>query len=160
MYNIKDVIIKLKQIANIDSNINLAKELNVSYNTLNTWIKRGKLPQEVIISFCKKYNCSLDYLLLDKNQNSNKDTIDKKNIFTFYGYCEKLDSSFKKLNLTLQKDILHSGGIYLLEKNSIFLLVQAFFDPFSNIVKLNNKTLDITLSIEEFKKYNQGLVIS
>ena len=69
MYLIKDVILKMKKIAGVDSNIELSKYLNISYNTLNTWIKRGKLPQETILSFCEQNNCSLDYLLLNKNAN-------------------------------------------------------------------------------------------
>ena len=88
LYNIKEVIEKMKQIANIDSNVQLAKIFNVSYNTLNTWIKREKFPQEILIEFVKKYNCSLDYLVLNKKTpiDTSSSTEPESNIFQYFGF--------------------------------------------------------------------------
>ena len=172
MYDIKEVINKMKQIANIDSNASLARKLNISYNTLNTWIKRHKLPQEVILSFCKEYNCSLDYLLLEDNTNptlfnsNQKDSIEKKNSnetseiynFIYYGSIDNEQSFNKPLNLTINTTLIHSNSYYLLNKENIYLVAKCSFDIFDNIVYIENENITHKISLDNFKEINRGLI--
>ena len=169
MYDIKEVISKMKLIANVDSNIALANLLDISYNTLNTWIKRSKLPQEILISFCKKYNCSLDYLLLNKKEEQNlfktKQQTDNLNnaqnteySFIYYGKIDGFESL--KLKLVINKKLLHSNALYLLKKNNIYIVASCSFDIFNNIVSIDSNNLKHTTSIDNFYKLNQGLITS
>ena len=163
MYDIKRTISKMKKIAKVSSNAELARVLDVSYNTFNTWLKRSKLPQEVLISFCKRFDCSLDYLILDKNINTKQNNTNEKtpqdSIYT-YRYYGKLfgieNSSF--IDLTINKSLMHTDANYLLNINDIYFVAFVSFDIFNNIakVKYNNKEKD--LSISEFKEINRGLI--
>ena len=173
MYNIKNVINKMKQIAKIDSNASLARLLNISYNTLNTWIKRGKLPQEVIFSFCKEYECSLDYLLLENNNHDNfsilssetpnniNNTNDDIYKFDYYGYIDdNQENSFNGyLELTINKKLMHSNSYYLLHKNSIFTIGLCRFDIFDNNVYIKLNNIEHIVSLDNFNKLNKGLII-
>ena len=160
MYNIKELIKKMKIIAQVDSNIKLAKVFNVSYNTLNTWLKRNKFPQELLIEFCIKYNCSLDYLILNKDlYNEHKKEIKNELVeLNYYGEYEKLNIHFKS-KLILQKNKLINNGFYLVKKNEIEFIAQINFNPFTNKAKLifNNFSYEITL--EELKKMEATLII-
>lgn len=172
MYDVKTLIEKMKTIANIKSNIELASLLNVSYNTLNTWIKRHKLPQEVLIDFCNQYSCSLDFLVLNQNSTTTSPsptaasaTIKKQvattkeesaiDTFTFWG-------SYKELNIKpgdtieLSKSTMHSLAYYLLYKESIYCICQVFINPFKHLATLID--YDTTLTIEEFNTINLGLI--
>ena len=175
MYNIKEVIEKMKHIANVNSNASLARLLNISYNTLNTWIKRNKLPQEVILAFCKEYDCSLDYLLLDSTKefyndfNNNKKeiepnsspTLQDKNINTFlyYGNLFEEEDKISKIKLTLKKDIICSNSKYLLKKDNIYIVAQCKFDIFNDTVAIDSFGFSSIISLEKFKKLNMGLII-
>jgi hypothetical protein len=167
MYDIKKVINKMKQIANIDSNASLARLLNISYNTLNTWIKRHKLPQEVILSFCKKYNCSLDYLLLEDNNNPTlfiNNTIKNNNetseiySFIYYGDIKNEQNFNKPLELTINTTLMHSNSYYLLNKENIYLVAKCSFDIFDNIVYIENENITHKISLDNFKEINRGLI--
>ena len=161
MQNIKEVVSRLKEIANLASNVDLANYLGVSYNTLNTWIKREKIPQEVLFDFCKKNNCSLDYLLFNikKSETDLFSTQEEsnENWHTYYG--EFLDLGVKfKTKLKLDKSLMQNSGYYLIINNDIEFIVKAIFDINSNNVELlyNNNLAKITLS--EFKNINLGLI--
>jgi len=152
MYNIKDIIKRMKQISNIESNANLARNLNVSYNTFNTWLKRNKFPQETIIEFAKRYNTSLDYLIFGKDNNNNRD-------FIFYGQYEQLNI-YPGSKLNIDKNILHSNGYYLIKQRDIYYIAQAFFNPFTKIVTLKTPEFTRTIKEEDFNNINIGLIIN
>jgi len=166
MYDIKRVIDKIKQIANLKSNADLARLLNISYNTLNTWIKRGKLPQEVLISFCKEYKCSLDYLLLEYiNKDNTTSTLfsskeDKENIYTFnyYGKIYNYEENNKYLELTINNKIIHSNHYYLLNKENIYIVAICKFDIFEDIVYIQSQTKEHKVTLNNFYKINRGLI--
>ena len=169
MTNIKDIISKLKEIANLNSNIELAKYLEISYNTLNTWIKREKIPQEVLLNFCIKNNCSLDYLLLDTKNSLNKEqpTANEKQTpnsnptfsFNYYGIYKELNIEHSA-TLTLIKDTFHNNGYYLLKINDIYAIANVEFDIFGSNVTIKLPSNNHTISLEEFKKFNIGLIVS
>ena len=166
MYNIKDIITRMKHIANIQSNADLARDFNVSYNTFNTWLKRDKFPQEIILDFANRYNVSLDFLIFGKrknSQNSNENLSSTKNIeiskeFIFYGRYEPLNISPKN-KLNLDANILHSSGYYLIKQREIYYIAQVFFNPFEQTVTLKTSQFAYTLKEEEFYNINIGLII-
>jgi hypothetical protein len=158
MQDIKIVIQKLKEIAKLNSNIELANYLNISYNTLNTWIKREKIPQEVLINFCIKNSCSLDYLLLDKEFKTtlfSTSNTNSKDSFEFYGSIKELDIKGKTI-LKLEKNIYHNGAYYLIYSNDIYYVKEVYFNILDSKVTIDNTTIDIN----KFKDINLGLITS
>lgn len=168
MYDIKKVITKIKYLMNIESNIDLAKRLNVSYNTLNTWIKRGKLPQEVLYNLASEYKASLDYLLFEDSEKINRangNLLDESNStdtnilsFTYYGTFDALNIKPGDI-LTLNSTLLHSGGYYILYKENIHIITESIFDIFNKRVTIKSYDKSTTIDINEFKRYNIGLII-
>ncbi len=63
MNNIKEIIKRIKGKKGIKTNTSLAEYLGVSYNTFNTWVKRGKFPEEVIKKIVQNEQLSYDWLL-------------------------------------------------------------------------------------------------
>lgn len=63
MDNIKEIIGRIKQSKNVSTNTKLAEKLGVSYNTLNTWIKREKIPEKIIQDIVQSEQLSYDWLL-------------------------------------------------------------------------------------------------
>ena len=165
LYDIKELIEKMKHLSNTSTNIALAKLLDVSYNTLNTWIKRGKIPQEVLLGFCTRYNCSLDYLLIGKvsepptlfSESSNSTTKDDENKSTF-----KFLGIYTPLNiapgdtLSINKEAKYSPAYYLLLKDSIYFISKVNINPFLNSATLEDYGVQITLN--EFDDINLGLI--
>ena len=177
MYDVKDLIEKMKLAANIKTNTDLAKELNISYNTLNTWLKRKKLPQEVILDFSGKYNISLDYLLLNtkshkySNNSLFNATIDEKNkintpanndkgliSFIFYGEYEPLNIKPGNI-LELDSALLHSNGHYLLKYDDIYFIAKVILDIYSNrsTVITSNESQN-NIDIDSFKAHKIGII--
>jgi len=175
MYNVKLLIDKMKQIANLKTNIDLAKELNVSYNTLNTWIKREKLPQEVILSFASQYSTSLDFLLLESNifekdeddlfsalsKQNRPESITQNNTqkFIYYGEYEPLNIKTGDV-LELNSTLLHSNGHYLLKYDDIYFIAQVMLNPLTNnaTVITSNKTTN-NIDIINFKTHKIGIIL-
>ena len=157
MYNIKDLINRMKIVANISSNADLARELNVSYNTLNTWIKRNKFPQEILISFAKKYNTSLDYLIFGYNEPENNKKEDKNSELIYYGEFEPLNIS-KPSKLILDNTLLQSEAYYLLMQDSIYYIAKVSFNPFELLATIITPSFTATIKKDDFLKYNIGLI--
>jgi hypothetical protein len=171
MYDIKELIERMKSIANITTNVQLAQIFNVSYNTLNTWIKRKKLPQEQIIQFCEKYSCSLDFLIFNKERPTpsslftqtettptNSDTktqIEESYDYKFKGIYEPLQIEPGD-RVTLNKDALVTPAYYLINKDGIELITLVRIDPFRKIVEVPEYNYSLTL--EQFQNINQGLI--
>ncbi len=175
MYNVKILIDKMKQISNVKTNTDLAKELNVSYNTLNTWLKRGKLPQEVIFNFANKHNASLDFLLLDTNIEKQENSLfssnltsKKQNITTdinsniqeyiFYGEYEPLNIKPGDI-LELNSTLLHSNGHYLLKYNDVYFIARVIINVYTNkaIVKTLDNIQNI-IDLIDLKSHNIGII--
>ena len=97
MYDIKRVIDKIKQIANLKSNADLARLLNISYNTLNTWIKRNSIPFNVITCVSQEFNISLNWLFLNVGAMYLQENNDTTNINQTNHPLLNFQSEFKKL---------------------------------------------------------------
>ncbi len=162
MYNAKELLSRMKDVASVNSNSALAKLLNVSYNTLNTWLKRNKLPQEVILGFSNRYNCSLDYLIKgDKNNNSfkNENISAEVDELPYFGTFEYLNLNYGS-NVKIDTANIYSGGFYLLKKNDIYFVAQALINPFSEKVKLTDGALiDEIITMQEFLNIKIGLIL-
>lgn len=70
---VKEILKRLREIFGVDSNKELADRLSVSYNTLNTWIKRDIIPFEIIQKIVTERQLSYDYVLLGKTTNKKPD---------------------------------------------------------------------------------------
>lgn len=64
MYDIKIVIDNLKSVSNCKSNVELAKNIGVGYDTLKAWIRRKTIGSsfDIIYKFCAENDYSLDYV--------------------------------------------------------------------------------------------------
>ena len=62
MYDVKEVIKKLKEVSNSKNNVELAEKMEVGYDTLKAWIKRKTIGSsfDIIYKFCENNNYSLD----------------------------------------------------------------------------------------------------
>ena len=144
----------MKQAIDATSNIELANYLQVSYNTLNTWMKRGKIPQEILFDFCSKNNLSCDELISNKTPSTSK-----YYELIYYGSYKELNINFKaKLQLTKEK--LFNNAYYLLKKEDIFFIAKVSFNPFYKECQIELNEENFKLSLEEFNTLNQGLIIS
>ncbi len=65
--NFSDIIEKLMKFFDVANTKDLSARLEVNYATFSTWIRRDKIPYELLITLCLKQNISLDWLLLDLN---------------------------------------------------------------------------------------------
>ncbi|MGJ0493271.1 helix-turn-helix domain-containing protein [Aliarcobacter cryaerophilus] len=92
---ISGVISKLKTKLQITSDRQLAGKLELSPSSLSATLKRGLLPYEKIINFCKKTNISLDeiFLNIEENNINNKINISEDKL-----QCNKDFSSIKLLD--------------------------------------------------------------
>ena len=169
MYDVKELINRMKTVANINSNVKLAEILNVSYNTFNTWLKRHKLPQDVLYNFCIKYKCSLDYLIFNKNDSYSllnfqktaetaSNTDDSFSNYLFYGTYEPLNIKPGQ-NLKLNSTLLHSGAYYLIKVNSTCFIAKVDINPFENIAYIRANHFSKELPLKEFINIKLGLIL-
>ncbi len=64
------VIDRLMKYFNLTQSKDLSEQLGVNYATFSTWIRRDKIPYELLVDLCLKENISLDWLLAGiKNDN-------------------------------------------------------------------------------------------
>jgi len=63
--NIKftDIVTRLMKYFDVINSKDLSEKLGVNYATLSTWIRREKIPYELLIDLCVKAKISLDWLL-------------------------------------------------------------------------------------------------
>jgi len=73
MNQIKNILERLKIYFKANNNKELAKKIGVNYQTLNTWIKRNKIPYELLHEIGQNENISLDWLLTGKGEMFLKD---------------------------------------------------------------------------------------
>ena len=94
MYDVKNVINNLKIISKSKNNTELAKKMEVGYDTLNSWIKRNTIGSsfDIIYKFCENNNYSLDEVF-----EITKNNIEEINIkMDFENITKRL---FQELNL-------------------------------------------------------------
>lgn len=63
MDNVKTILKRVCELVAVENNKELAEYLSVSYNTLNTWIKRNSIPIEKITQLVEEKEVSYDWLL-------------------------------------------------------------------------------------------------
>ena len=74
MNNIKEIISRLKQHYTVENNRELALKIDVSYETLNTWIKRKKIPLEKIHEIVQNEQLSYDWFFTGVNNSKNNNS--------------------------------------------------------------------------------------
>ena len=73
MNNAKEIIARIKELKSLPTNTAVAQYLGVSYNTLNTWLKRKKIPDSIIKKVVQDEQISYDWLLENKKDGHNED---------------------------------------------------------------------------------------
>lgn len=73
MNNAKEIIARIKELKSLPTNTAVAQYLGVSYNTLNTWLKRKKIPDSIIKKVVQDEQISYDWLLENKKDAHNED---------------------------------------------------------------------------------------
>ena len=80
MDNAKTILKRMSDVTKAGTNKELAEKLEVSYNTLNTWVKRDNVPMDIINSFVNSEQLTYDWLLSGKGSMYLKeDSIAKSN---------------------------------------------------------------------------------
>lgn len=65
MRTIYQIIDLIKELEGIDSDYALAALLKIPKQTIHAWKKRNTIPYDVLISYCRDRNYSLDWFLYD-----------------------------------------------------------------------------------------------
>ena len=68
MNHIKNVLERLRIYFKAKNNRELAEKMGINYQTLNTWIKRNKIPYELLHEIGQNENISIDWLLTGKGE--------------------------------------------------------------------------------------------
>ena len=66
MYNINEILSKIRQIENISTDTELSDILKVTPQHIYIWKKRNTIPYKELIEYCSINNISLDWLLTGK----------------------------------------------------------------------------------------------
>ncbi|MDF2183500.1 phage repressor protein CI [Grimontia hollisae] len=64
----KEIVDKLKEVSNVDIDLQLADVFGVPKGTIGTWKQRDLTPYELIIRACLAHGVSLEYLALGKGE--------------------------------------------------------------------------------------------
>ncbi|MFH1984156.1 MAG: helix-turn-helix domain-containing protein [Pseudomonadota bacterium] len=68
-----DILDRLKSVAGIKLDIDLATKLGIGQSTLANWKSRSSLDHALIISFCEDRGISTDWVFFDKGEPSGSD---------------------------------------------------------------------------------------
>ncbi len=63
MSDAKNIIERLKLIANSKTNTDLAEKLNTNESTIRSWARRGNVPLEKCLLASKEFNASVEWIL-------------------------------------------------------------------------------------------------
>ena len=64
------VLARLKLLTGSDTDVQLARELKVSPQTLSSWKVRDSIPYSLCVDLARQHGCSLDWLLLGERNDS------------------------------------------------------------------------------------------
>lgn len=62
------VLARLKSLTGSDTDVQLAKALGVSPQTLSSWKMRDSIPYSLCVDVARQHGCSLDWLLLGERE--------------------------------------------------------------------------------------------
>ncbi|EXI61656.1 hypothetical protein MHD_05530 [Mannheimia granulomatis] len=68
-----EVLQRLRKLADVTTNKELATLLGVNEKTLSGWSNRNSMPIETILEAAEKYNCDLNWLLLGESKEQKLD---------------------------------------------------------------------------------------
>jgi len=66
------VLLRLKQLTGSNTDVQLARALNVSPQTLSSWKARASVPYSLCVEIARQNACSLDWLLLGEGTPANQ----------------------------------------------------------------------------------------
>ncbi|MFJ3077714.1 helix-turn-helix domain-containing protein [Pseudomonas sp. NPDC087029] len=67
--SLASVLARLKLLTGSDTDVQLARALEVSPQTLSSWKVRDSIPYSLCVSIARKHECTLDWLLMGETQN-------------------------------------------------------------------------------------------
>ena len=68
-HSLASVLARLKQLTGSATDVQLARALDVSPQTLSSWKVRDSIPYSLCVLAARKHMCSLDWLLLGESHN-------------------------------------------------------------------------------------------
>lgn len=116
IYNANEILQRLTFFSNLSTKKELSKVLNVSYNTLQTWIKRNSIDFDYIYSHVKKNNISLDKLF-----KIDEDSLDLKLYFLQLKLNKFKLNSLITLSILLKQDANFHNSISIINFNNLLL---------------------------------------
>lgn len=81
--NNAQIIERMKNVANLKEDKDLAEFFNVPKSTFANWKKAKAIGSDVLFTFAKKYNCSVDYLLTGESKESKLETAERMLLTAF-----------------------------------------------------------------------------
>ncbi|MGX2949342.1 helix-turn-helix domain-containing protein [Ursidibacter sp. B-7004-1] len=105
IFSTDEVLKRLRKLADVETNKELAKLININEKTLAGWKSRNSLPIEALMAFSAQYNVSTDFLLTGKE---NKPSLDEMEQLLLDNY-KRLDSSQKLQLLNASLNGVGSG---------------------------------------------------
>lgn len=108
---VKEILKRLREIYGADSNKELSNMLAISYNTLNTWLKRDVIPFEVIQKIVTDRQLSYDYVLLGQTTNMQPDffPVQELNIIQIHKIVYSLIGQENSIVELIAEDIFNSS---------------------------------------------------
>lgn len=105
MNNSKEIIERIKHLLGVSSNIELSKKLGVSYNTLNSWLKRGHIPDKYINNIVQSEQVSYDYIMTGRMEEKSKKKYLPVSLYQADAGVGIYNYSQKEILLTLNTEI-------------------------------------------------------
>jgi ribosomal protein S16 len=68
MESIKEVLGRLCLFYGVSNNRKLSEKIDINYNTISTWVKRGSIPYDKLHNIVQRESISFDWLLTGKGQ--------------------------------------------------------------------------------------------
>lgn len=127
----------------------LADEIGIKRQTLGNYIHgRRKYDYEMLLQFCKKLDCSADYLLglsasprLENEIISNELRLSDEAINILQGYAKQYDNDFGKTYietvnaLIISEKVINAMGLYLLMNNEIDKAITSLNNDFGKKIE-------------------------
>lgn len=105
IFSTDEILKRLRKLADVETNKELAKLININEKTLAGWKSRNSLPVEVLMAFSEQYNVSTDFLLTGKE---NKPALDEMEQMLLNNY-KRLDPAQKLQLLNASLNGVGSG---------------------------------------------------
>jgi phage repressor protein C with HTH and peptisase S24 domain len=133
MNHLKEILERLKKYYKVENNRQLAEKLEINYQTLNTWLKRNKIPYDLLFKIGQNENISYDWLLTGEgNMYSGRWGLQTSGNAI-------LDNLLRELNLKDENELIEYLGKnydYKITKDDIEKWKQSGEEPYALLTKI------------------------